>query len=380
LGKTKELFVLENRQGWWDEQSACLSAIFDQHSIDPGNYNEKEYFLNVFPDYVEFRYHDKSLYGYGSTWSEEDRWCPGKIDTYQSPMDAIQDQRVNYSTRGKITGMSKKSGLRLKKKISRSQEALKLFQTLTYPDEVMAGKTLEERIRFSSNHFHNFSRRVQRMGFKGIWRKELKGRSWRSRFLAGEIVPHYHIVFSGLGLSELTFRADAVRIAKAWVDTMGIEDPVVYAKTLAVNTHYEGSKTQNHKANNAFDWITDEKMLSRYVTKYISKAQKVDVDENISLGRMWGVIGKIPEAAPVVIRLTESIQKKVVSIFRRFYKHTAPRPKDERYRKKQQNYLRYHDTNSFIFCSVETVKRVLLYLEREAFKNPLEQTFVDVPF
>lgn len=351
----------------WESETACLSAIFSE-SVDCQINQGDNFILNVFPRRVELRNleHGRQPYGYGAVFEVEDRWCPGHINKYESPLNAIHNQQVVTAKRGIIGGFSRKSATRMKKTIEDNLDDLKMFQTLTYPDEVFDGMTYEDRVKFTQAHLKRFNERLKYHNWFGFWRREFVSR--KSGGLRGEVLPHYHCMLNNHGITNYNYVSKGQEVARWWVDTMKLDDLTAYHKALKVNSNY------NHHGSrgNAFELLDNKGAVSRYVGKYMSKADQELIPDGVSIGRSWGRVGKVTQAVPVSIYLTKREMVRFTRICRGLYRSTA-----KNVRKK---YLSDHRVGAFIFMLAENAKRCLEYLRDVAFDDSQGQTFVDVPF
>jgi hypothetical protein len=351
----------------WEDQAACLSAIFGESENFELNQGSN-YHINAYPRRVELRNIENGQrpYGYGSVFEVPDRWCPGRYDKYECPLDAIDNQPVAVSKRGIITGFSKKSAVNMKKHIEDNLDDLRIFWTGTYPDEVFEDMTFEEKVDFTRRHFDLFKRRAKYHGWVGFWRKEFAKR--KSGGLTGQVISHYHGILAKSGLSEINYVGMTQELCRMWVDTMRLEDLSIYRKALKVALKYAGKGSKK----NSFEWLDNKNMISRYISKYMSKSDKDLIPEGVSIGRSWGRIGEVTQAPPVTIPLTKMQMIRFLRICRGLYRSTA-----KRIRKK---YLSDYRKGSFVFMSSENIIRCLKFLRDQAFASPLEQTFADVPF
>jgi len=352
----------------WESETACLSAIFGERvncQINQGD----NFVLNVHPRFIELRNHEHYDKPIGHTPCGGTKSCLYNVDEYGIPeyglnvVDTVHNSKIRNSKRGIIGGFSKKSSIRMKKTIEDNLDDLKIFQTFTYPDEVFDGMDFEERAVFTRYHFDLFKRRAEYRGWFGFWRKEWEDR--KSGKYTGELVPHYHCIFSQVGISDVNYTRLCRELGQTWVDSMRLADLSVYRKALKVSTNYNfrGSK------GNAFEYLDGKAAVSRYVAKYMAKADKELIPEGISIGRSWGRIGKVKQAVPVEIRLTKQQMIRFTRVCRGLYRSTA--------KKVRKKYLSCHRVPAFIFMLAENSIRCLEYLKGV---NPLEQTFVDVPF
>lgn len=180
-------------------------------------------------------------------------------------------------SRGKITGFSRKSRKRMMISLANAKTPPEWFQGFTFADDVMEGKTIEERARYAEKVRKAWARSVTHAhpDLVGTWRKEWKPRKCGK--LKGELVPHYHMMLSAMRSRE-NYREFAHDLAIRWVMFTGTE------------MKYEAFDVAMKP--DAAIWMEGEEMLRVYLGKYMAKEEKVTVnDEPQSLGRMWGKIG-----------------------------------------------------------------------------------------
>jgi len=247
--------------------------------------------------------------------------------------------------RGIITNVSKKSANRLKKFLASILD-LGLWIDFTFPDDVMVGKTLEERRDFANECLKKLKRFIHRQKLKEIWKKEFTTR--KSGRLKGLYLPHYHIALAGLSRKqEKDWQLTCIMILKKWVDIMGSDDD--NALIVACN-------------RNSFRKIHCSRQAISYIGKYFSKTNEVE-DENgeiISIGRAWGYAkvlkDEIPDPHHLFLNKRQSIQ------FRRFVK----KYKQLKRNKKGFIGIREQITNgssTFLFANEDVLLRFLMSID-----------------
>jgi hypothetical protein len=216
-----------------------------------------------------------------------------------------------------------------------------LWQDFTFCDLAMIGKTQKGRAELNTAVMHTFRKKVKRK-YPVLWlvyRKEWDPR--KSGMLIGEDLPHNHCLVGGIGGYGHPFTV-AAELALMWVNCTHIVDKETYREALAVALH--------RKSYRLIETLT---AALRYVTKYTGKLSDVHLDD---AGRAWGRIGDVPQAEPIIERMTDSEDawfrrlarrslrkgKKVTSRTRRFKKTIADQGRD-----------------TFIYLSIENQKRII---------------------
>lgn len=189
-------------------------------------------------------------------------------------------------TRGAIHEFTGQSRKRMSIMMGNLENAPLWWHTFTFADDVMAGKTLAERVKFSSRVLKNFKKRVERKypGIEAIWRREIEPR--KSGMLKGEYCPHFHIPVFLPGITRETFTPIAADLLRMWIEQTGTKD--IYKAVLA---HCDPDRP-------SIAWLDTEKMAQLYISKYSAKIQDSIEGGKVSLGRMWGTIGNPKEREP----------------------------------------------------------------------------------
>ncbi len=97
--------------------------------------------------------------------------------------------------RGKITTFSQKARRRTVQLFGQIHDYPSVWQDFTFPDDVMEGKTIEQRARYSSRCIKEFKRKVEREfpDLWGIFRGEWESR--KSGVIKGQECPHFHALY-----------------------------------------------------------------------------------------------------------------------------------------------------------------------------------------
>ena len=191
--------------------------------------------------------------------------------------------------RGKITRFTEASARRLREKlVNLNKWILPYFVTLTFPDNYPTAKE-------AHRHLKVFAQRLQRSYpfMSMIWKMEYQTRKSGKR--EGEYAPHFHIFLWGVMIERKTLQRLIKRI---WFEIVGSED-------------------KRHLRNGAnVTEIKNYRGMRNYLKKYMYKP--FSHEEEGSLGRCWGVIGKVPygEVKEVVVHSETALR-----FMRRMRKH-----------------------------------------------------------
>jgi hypothetical protein len=203
-------------------------------------------------------------------------------------------QNGGGGARGTITGVqSRKSRKRQMCDLLEWKDGPQAWQTFTFPDEDMEGRTIRQRSvhgqvvkdRFVTQFRKTWPLAVHR------WKKEWKGR--KSGAHVGEYVPHYHFMYRIPGMTEKDFVRIAIRIAEMWVRALQTQ---VKEKAWKVATFrgVRDYKNGTWKSKPSFEWLEgDKKKTIAYSCKYMGKAAEEDLDGE-ETGRAWGGSRGIP--------------------------------------------------------------------------------------
>jgi len=204
-------------------------------------------------------------------------------------------KEVRGGVRGKVTGFSRQSRLRMMRTVSKLKNAKRpLFITMTYPDEFQGqvdGNEIKEK------HLKNFWKRMDYTWPKlsCIWKLEYEER--KSGKNVGELFPHLHMLV--WGLYEVDIEKVREFVKSAWWEVCG----ELSGDHLKAGTRVE--RLRNHRGTMA------------YLAKYMSKG----ADKELKVGRWWGVKGRsnLPNARKVVIDFLNKDKYKDVIDFMAMY-------------------------------------------------------------
>jgi hypothetical protein len=185
--------------------------------------------------------------------------------------------------RGEITGFSKKSRLRLLKKLAMidKNNGLPLFITLTYPSEFPTEKEIykADLEKFIKRLVYRFPK------VAGLWRLEFQTRG----------APHYHLLVWGLPYSK----AIKQFISYLWFKTVKSGDP------------------KHLKAGTQVQKVRSWRGVMSYASKYMAK---IEGDYNVPCGRVWGVFnaGHIPWSKVLEVEVSQEKIIKAMRLMRRY--------------------------------------------------------------
>jgi len=301
---------MDQDQGWaqGSKNDACISDIF----ISPNESSYLNEHLIVYPGVTLVR--NRLAYGSGRQ---------------------VDGERKK---RGKIVDFSNKSRCNMKVTMAKLKHCPEGWQDFTFADDLMEGKTVSEKAKFAAKCMWSFQRWCEKYGVSvnGIWKKEWKKR--RSGRLKGEMVPHYHMVFSIPGADEEMYLWVFKRFAREWVEITGTKEK---DKALRVALHEK-----------SYRLITSTKQMQAYMSKYIGKDEGFVFTE--SIGRNWGKIGDPLEADGRVIEMTF----RDMVLFKRILRKLAKKG-----RKSFKNRLKEMYSRFFMFLEERTVDRIIEYID-----------------
>ncbi len=246
--------------------------------------------------------------------------------------------------RGKIVSFSKKSRIRVMKFIASVKDRFQVFQTFTFPDDVMEGKTVSERSAYCQRVKRRFLKRIKRRypDFKAIIRKEWKPR--KSGVIIGELCPHLHVIYLCLALGHVPFKTFCLEIGRLWIESL-----------------HTVEKEKAEKANlndDCFKWLETQDMARRYVSKYVAKVDDSEGDQY--QGRTWYLVGKFNIPAPEWQALSDQDNIRIRRLLRGYMKarnqHVAKS-------------LRRQDSNTFVFIRRETIYRMIDHVTQSEYRS-----------
>lgn len=299
-------------QGSWSDTSACITSIFSHGVIEYENSVGYGHSIEIYPSYVQYR------------GERDPDLLPPKSD----------------SPRGKIRSFSRKARARMIQRLASLLAYPDWWQDFTFPDDVLSGKTIEERAEYSSSVLKAFKREVETFlpGIWGYWRRDWIDR--KSGVLRGQECPHFHALMSWSGVTEQNYRTISLKLARIWVSVLGTSQP---EKALAVACNHE-----------SYRWLSSAKMAQIYVSKYVAKIE--EHEDQYSRGRFWGKIGNPPIAEPVCLRLLPSEAALLRRLFRRKVKSSSYR---------LHSTFRRQNPTSWLLLSSRTIEQALKWVLAE---------------
>jgi hypothetical protein len=251
--------------------------------------------------------------------------------------------RSSCIKRGKIKEFSNKSANNYRKmvgRIPRGQHPT-LWQDFTFCDLAMIGKTQKGRVQLNTAVMHAFRKKVKRK-YPLLWlmyRKEWEPR--KSGTLIGEDLPHNHCLIGGIGEYGHPYTV-AAELALMWVDCTHIVDKEAYRQALEVALH-----------GKSYRLIENLTSALKYVTKYTGKLSDVHLED---AGRAWGRIGDVPQAEPIIERMTDSED----AWFRRLARRSLRKAKKLTSRARRfRKGIADQGRNTFVYLNIESQTRMM---------------------
>ncbi|MBA7636404.1 hypothetical protein ES703_44022 [subsurface metagenome] len=253
------------------------------------------------------------------------------------------------SPRGVIKYFSKKSRIRLMKFMASIKDKFLVHQTFTFPDDVMEGKSISERSRFSNKVRRRFLKRVRYRypSFKAVIRQEWEQR--KSGNIIDESCPHLHFLYLVNFLTKANHKDWATLLGKLWVDCLGTKE---HKKALSVAVHEK-----------SYVWMKNSLMARRYVSKYIAKVELYEGDE--SRGRAWYKVGDFDIPEPEWQVLTDREEIAVRRVLRCYMK---------RQNRGVAKGLKLKGCNTFVFIRKETIHRIIDHVNHLLYDWKLQGT------
>ncbi len=246
--------------------------------------------------------------------------------------------------RGKIVSFSKKSRIRVMKFMASIKDSFQVFQTFTFPDDVMEGKTVAERSAYCQKVKSRFLKRIKRRypDFKAVIRKEWKPR--QSGVIKGELCPHLHMIYLCLALGHVPYKTFCREIGLLWIESL---HTVEKEKAKAANLN-----------DDCFKWLETQLMARQYVSKYVAKVDDSEGDQY--QGRTWYLVGKFNIPAPEWQALSDQDNIRLRRLLRGYMK-----PRNHHVAKS----LRRQDSNTFMFIQRKTVHRMLEWVIQQEYRS-----------
>jgi len=284
---------------------------------------------------------------------------PGMVQI-KHPLSVRAGSHQSNAKRGKIKAFSKKSRNGMKKFLCKIATPWRFRFEVTYSDDVMEGKVLEERARKFSHDINLLKKYIERRypGLWVLWKKEYVKR--KSGILQGQFCPHGHFVMQCPEWeSEDRRYVEAFNaIAEHWLKITGTTRNKENARKVLYHEKSSGYLSSGNSYNS---------YMSKW-SSYISKdAEEVEGQEGASIGRVWGHMGNIELSSGEEIPLTDQRAVIVQRTLRKYLKSTQKRTKklsDGTKIKVKPKYpyekkLRNMDFQGFVIIQQETVQRIL---------------------
>jgi len=251
---------------------------------------------------------------------------------------------VKPSKRGKVTYLSKKARIRLLKRLASVKDRFQVFQTFTFPDDIMEGKTVTERSRISNEIRRRFLRIVRRRwpSFKAVIRHEWQAR--KSGRIVGQDCPHLHFLYLMNFLTKANYKDCARILAGIWVESLNTQE---IEEALSVAKH-----------ESSYTWMYNELMGKKYISKYIAKVDQSEIKE--SRGRAWYMVGEFDMPAPEWQALSNQDNIRIRRLLRGYM-----RDRNRRVAKS----LRNQESNTFCFIQKETIYRMIKHVTQAEYRN-----------
>ena len=185
--------------------------------------------------------------------------------------------------REKVTDLSRQSQNRLKEKLKTMQNP-SYFLTLNIHDKAFFNiKGFEARNRKATRLMKKLTRELERKGYNGFVRKELKIR--KSGHYQGQVLPHYHLV-----LDKEISSALYSELLHTWAASQGLSERECrrYGTTL-----FDGQA------------ITDLNKVIQYMTKDADD-RAIEALKGAPTGRHWYEIGQVKYEEPTTHDFTNN--------------------------------------------------------------------------
>jgi len=286
---------------------------------------------------------------------------PGMVQIKRPLSITVRAGNHQYNAkRGKITEFSKKSRKGMKKYLCKIATPWRFRYELTYSDDVMENKTLEERARKFSHDINLLKKYIERYypSLWVIWKKEYTKR--KSGILQGQFCPHGHFVLQcqEWEAEDIRYTEAFIKIAYHWLKITGTTRDKENARKVLFHENSSGylSAANNYNA-----------YMSKW-SSYISKdAEEIEGQEGASIGRVWGHIGKIELSPGEEIPLDDQQATIIQRTLRKYLKSTQKRTKKlsdgTKIRVKPkypyEKRLRNMAFQGFVIIQQETVKRIV---------------------
>ena len=212
--------------------------------------------------------------------------------------------------RDKIKQFSTKSRRRLIKVLCKFPHSWRFRFELGFADDVMEGKTIEERAKYSYYVLHRTQDLIKakfpdlQIVYKKEWQERKSGRN------KGELCPHYHFMAYGPEWGNEEYSKMFIHVGLKWIK---YSQTVEEQKAVSVIMH-----------RRSYGFLKENDRYASYFAKYVSKRSTI---EGEGIGRFWGMIGPVEQAEGDEQRLTDRQTVSLKRFLRRYLHSTQKRRK-----------------------------------------------------
>jgi hypothetical protein len=212
--------------------------------------------------------------------------------------------------REKIKQFSTKARRRLIKVLCRFPHWWRFRFEFGFADDMMEGKTLEEKARYGYTVLHRTQDLIKAKypDLQIIYKREWQGR--KSGKNKGESCPHYHFMAYGPGWTGERYTQMFTHVALKWVSYSKTKE---IGKALAVIMHRK-----------SFGFLRENDRYVTYFAKYVSKKSTI---EGEGIGRFWGMIGPVEQAEGEEQKVTDGETVELKRFLGRYLHSTQKRKK-----------------------------------------------------
>lgn len=208
--------------------------------------------------------------------------------------------------RGEVRGFSRASRKRMIEFMAKARFVGQLlFATFTYPDEF----PIDDKKAWNA-HFEALRRRIERQypHYRIVWRKELKRRKSGKNF--GMVAPHYHMIIDTLNDAPAQIEVEThISYGKSYPKTVSSLSRSFETWALQAWSEIVASGDGKHAEMGCFVVACrNRRHAYSYISKYVAKAE----NDDYSVGRRWGRIGRwdTSKSDEVVLTKKELIELK----------------------------------------------------------------------
>jgi hypothetical protein len=269
----------------------------------------------------------------------------GYTEFHLLPDDPRYHPVRSNNPRGKITSFSRKSRSRFIKKCLRKLHNPNACFDFTFPDEFFDGVPADQIGRKTYIHLKKLMQWAERKFKTGaLWKREYQHRKSGKNF--GKYLPHFHVLVWGLSAKDV--EVIGPQIMRKHVQMMKLSSAAAHEKALKVAVNRA-----------SYRYLKQGRHAVKYVTKYCTKEQKYETDQ--TLGRLWGEIGDVAEAAPEYVPLNERQSVDMRRIIRRYFNSGKNRKNAKRFSKRMRRNI-VGETGFYFIALRETMDRIMEYI------------------